>query len=360
MTWASPGPAGHGCESLPPLNLFRVLLNWPTSYLRYMLLETTVTRFRAMGTDCEVHVTAAGDAGPDLGALAIERIELLEQSWSRFRPSSELNRLNARAGAGPVLVSDDLLHLVQRMHDAWHRTDGLFDPTVLASMTALGYDTDFATVLSRPATHWQDVVTAPAPGMSAVVVDRADSTVTLPMGIGLDPGAIGKGLAADMVAEELLSAGAHRVLVNLGGDIAVAGPTDDDTPWHIGLEDERRSRGSDDRLERVLAVTGPQAGVATSTTMKRRWAQGRRHHVIDPRTGQVSNGDLAQVTVVAGSACDAEVLATAALLLPSTLAAAWLADRTANGVLMLADRTATAVLMTDEGVLVVDEGGIHV
>lgn len=325
-----------------------------------MLLETTATRFRAMGTDCEVHVTAAGDAGQDLGALAIERIELLEQSWSRFRPDSELSRLNARAGMGAVPVSDDLLHLVRRMHEAWHDTDGLFDPTVLASMTALGYDTDFAAVQSRPATHWQAVVTAPAPGMSAVVVDLTDSTVALPAGIGIDPGAIGKGLAADIVSEELVSAGAHRVLVNLGGDIAVAGQADDDTPWYIGVEDERVSTDSADRIERVLELTGPRAGVATSTTMKRRWAQGRRHHVIDPRTGQVSTGDLAQVTVVAGSASEAEVLATAALLLPSSLAAAWLADRTADAVLMISDRTTTAVLTTDEDVLVINEGGTHV
>lgn len=343
------GSDRHRWESLPPLNLLRALSYWLLSYLRHMLLETTVTAFRAMGTDCEVHVTVTGDAGPDLAGLALERIELLEQSWSRFRPSSELNRLNARAGSGPVPVSDDLLHLVQRMHGAWHDTDGLFDPTVLASMTVLGYDTDFATVVARPATDWQDVVTTPAPGMSAVVVDTADSTVTLPQGIGLDPGAIGKGLAADIVAAELVSAGAHRVLVNLGGDIAVAGPADDDTPWHIGVEDERARRGSDERLDRVLAVAGPRAGVATSTTMKRRWAQGRRHHVIDPRTGNVSTGDLAQVTVVAGSASEAEVLATAALLLPSSLATAWLADR-----------TATAVLMTDEDVLVANEGDAHV
>jgi len=314
-----------------------------------MLLETTVIRFRAMGTDCEVHVSAAGDAGRDLGALAVERIELLEQSWSRFRPGSELSRLNARAGMGPVPVSDDLLHLVRRMQQAWHDTDGLFDPTVLASMTALGYDTDFAAVQSRPAAHWQDVVTAPAPGMSAVIVDLADSAVTLPAGIGLDPGAIGKGLAADIVAEELMSAGAHRALVNLGGDIAVAGQADDHTPWFVGVEDERLGTDCTDRIERVLELSGPRTGVATSTTMKRRWAQGRRHHVIDPRTGQVSTGDLRQVTVVAGSAREAEVLATAALLLPSTLAAGWLSDR-----------TTTAVLTTDEDVLVVNEGNAHV
>ena len=182
--------------------------------------------------------------------------------------------------------------------------------------------------------------------MSAVVVDALASTVSLPAGIGLDPGAIGKGLAADIVADELLDAGAHSVLVNLGGDIALAGEDEAVAPWGIGIVDERRPATADDRVWQVLPVDGPRAGVATSTTMKRRWAQGRRHHVIDPRTGRTADGDVLQATVVAATASQAEVLATAALLLPSTLAGAWLADR-----------VTTAVIMTDEDVLVVDEGG---
>ena len=335
-------------ESLPPLNPLRGRPSPAPPYLRTMLLQTTVTRFRAMGTDCEVHVTTAGDAGAEFAALAVERVELLEQAWSRFRASSELSRLNARAGHGPMPVSADLLGLVIRMQEAWHVTDGLFDPTVLASMTALGYDTDLPAVQARSAGDWHDAVTAPAPGMSGVVVDPRASTVALPTGIGLDPGAVGKGLGADIVARELREAGADRVLVNLGGDIALASRVDDAEPWLIGLEDERLAADDTHRVNRVLEVTGPDAGVATSTTLKRRWAQGRRHHVIDPRTGGMSTGDLRQVTVVAESASRAEVLATAALLLPSTLAVAWLADR-----------AVTAVLMTDEDVLVADKGGRH-
>jgi len=91
-----------------------------------------------MGTDCHVVVVAGESACTDLLSLAVERVELLEESWSRFRPTSALNQLNARAGQGPVPVSADLLRLVVRMKQAWAMSNGLFDPTVLNSMQALG------------------------------------------------------------------------------------------------------------------------------------------------------------------------------------------------------------------------------
>ena len=305
-------------------------------------------RFRAMGTDCHVLVYAPGSASTDLADLAIERVELLEQSWSRFRPTSELNRLNSTAGQGPQAVSADLLRLAQSMREAWDATDGLFDPTVLAAMRALGYDADFATVTARAATDLDDVLLAAAPGMSAVRIDAAAATVALPAGVGLDPGAIGKGLAADIVAEELMSAGAQGVLVNLGGDVSLAGERPDGEAWSIGIEDERRPADHPDRVMQTLMVAGGRAGLATSTTLKRRWAQGRRHHVLDPRTGTMSTSTLVQVTVVAPSACTAEWSATAALLQPPDAAATWLRQH---------DRT--AFLMTDDHVLHVEREPIR-
>ena len=188
----------------------------------------------------------------DIVALAADRVELLEQSWSRFRPTSELNHLNASAGSGPVRVSPDLLLLVDRMQQAWAQSEGRFDPTVLSSMLALGYDADFATVAARPASI-AEVPSTPAPGMSAVQVDHADGTVGLPAGVGIDPGAIGKGLAADIIVAELMAAGAAGVLVNLGGDLAFAGTTADGSPWTIGVEDERVPADDPDRVLRFSA-----------------------------------------------------------------------------------------------------------
>ena len=301
-----------------------------------------------MGTDCHVVVVADEPAGKDLLTLATERVEMLEQCWSRFRSTSALNGLNARAGQGPIPVSPDLLLLVSRMKQAWSMSNGLFDPTVLSSMTALGYDADFDIVKSRPDAAILDAVMLSAsPGMSGVIVDEVASTVALPDGVGIDPGAIGKGLAADTVATELYDAGADGVLVNLGGDLAFIGTTADGAGWAIGVEDERRSVADPERIIRRFEFPdgATTAGVATSTTLKRRWAQGRRHHVIDPRTGSMSISDLVQVTVVSDEAWQAEVLATTALLMTSDEAERWLRDSDITAILLTADN---AVVTTDE------------
>jgi thiamine biosynthesis lipoprotein len=302
-----------------------------------------------MGTDCHVYIVADEVSGADLLQLAQDRAELLEDCWSRFRPASELNRLNAFAGQGPMVVSGDLYLLADRMRQAWSMSGGLFDPTVLSSMMALGYDADFSLVSARSAEDLGDIITSTAPGMSGVRLDESAMTISLPAGVGIDPGAIGKGLAADIIAAELFETGADGVLINLGGDLAFIGNTEDGTSWSIGVEDERLPVDDAARVLRVFEFPeGPTtAGIATSTTLKRRWAQGRRHHVIDPRTGGMSVSDLVQVTVVADEAWQAEITATTALLMPAAEAERWLREREVPAILLTADRT---IVTTDEEV----------
>lgn len=272
--------------------------------------------FRAMGTQCRV--IAYGQGAEALACLAAERVAILERTWTRFDDTSELSRLNARAGHGPVMVSDDLALLVAVMREAWAWTGGLLDPTVLRAVRAAGYDADFATVVAREATATA-VPARPSPGMSGVVVApiAGGVSVDLPAGLGLDPGAIGKGLAGDIVVEELMAAGATGVLVDLGGDIVIAGSADGD-PWVIAIDGESDALVWDGPVDRIA--------ICTSSTQRRRWADGR-HHVIDPRTGEIARGDLVQATVVAGDGWRAEAAATCALLLGSERGAAWLAER---------------------------------
>ena len=311
-------------------------------------MPRAVVAFPAMGTTCEVTVDAIAGAEA-LCDLAATRVALLEQCWSRFRPTSELSMLNARAGRGQVQVSGDLLVLVQTMQQAWERTDHRFDPTVLHAVRAAGYDADFAAVIAREALAGAvvnsrealagAVVTdagrgpdgQPAPGMSGIVVEG--DFVALPAGVGLDPGAIGKGLAADLVAEEIMGAGATGVMVSLGGDIRFAGQPGDDPAWVVSVVDERLPRDSADRIMRWIAFDpGTASGaVATSTTLKRRWPIGStgamRHHVINPMTGEVADLDLVQATVVADEGWWAEAAATAALLLGPLQAPRWLQEQ---------------------------------
>lgn len=272
----------------------------------------TDTSFRAMGSECRIRVW--GDCSVELAELAITRAGLLERSWTRFVATSELSRLNARAGRGPQVVSEDLLTLVSVMQNAHEITGGLFDPTVLYAMVAHGYDVDFASV-SAASAHVPLPIAQPLTGMDGIVVDHIRSTVELPLGVALDPGAIGKGLAGDLIVDELMAAGAQGVLVSLGGDIVFAGtPTDaagNPEPWVIAVSD---MASADDTF--TFPAETVRGAVTTSSTLRRRWADGR-HHVMDPRTGTMSDSDTAQATVVSSHGWLAEAHATALLLLNS-------------------------------------------
>ena len=260
------------------------------------------SRFAAMGTD--VHVIAVGGGSRDL-SYAHGRIERLEAMWSRFRPDSEVGRLNAAAGE-PVPVSLETISLLRLALEARVATGGLFDPTVLEAMVAIGYDRSFENVaVGLPA------MAGYRPHEPAeIVIDQDRCTAAVASGSGFDPGGIGKGYAADLVVEGLLGRpGVRGACVNLGGDLRVAGEGPDGGPWIVEVEDPFGGKP----IGRIAIEEG---AVATTTRVKRRWIQGSidRHHIIDPRTGLPGDSGLAAVTVVAGEAWWAEAVAKAALL----------------------------------------------
>ena len=270
--------------------------------------------FRAMGTDCSVLVYGDDSGVEFLADLARRRVDLLEALWSRFRDDSELGRLNSRSGQEGIVVSNETRTLIRAMRAGWEMTAGAFDPSVLAAITAAGYDGDFAQVLAR---DFIGGVAAQVPGMAEVRVDGR--CVFLPRGVGVDPGAIGKGLAADIVVDEMVEAGATGVLVDLGGDIAFAGYPGHQPYWRIALHDERNGRpggGSRSARHYLVAAGIDHAGIATSTTLTRRWAQGR-HHIIDPATSSSTDETLVHVTVAGKRAWECEVWATGVLVRPA-------------------------------------------
>ena len=267
-----------------------------------------------MGSDAHLMVVSArADA---LAEAAVARIAELEARWSRFLPDSEVSLLNRHPGR-LVPVSPDTALLVRRSVEAWRLTGGGFDPTVLGDVLRAGYDRTFEELADTGSDRSGSTLPAPrrACGLAVLractdIVIGADA-VALPAGTGFDPGGIGKGLAADLVVAETMAAGAAGVCVNLGGDLRVEGDSgaDDGTAWTIAIEHPARAA--------PVALVGLRGGaVCTSTTLRRTWTVDgeRRHHLIDPATGEPSQSDLELVSVVAGQAWQAEVLAKAVLL----------------------------------------------
>ena len=270
-----------------------------------------------MGSDIHVIVVADQSAGAtglsaeQLLGWAEARIAGLEQRWSRFRPDSEVSRLNASAGSDGVLVSSDTALLIEHARLAWSMSGGMFDPTLLDALRAAGYDRSFDDIEPDQPSGPVPVLRYDRPDCNDILIEPADegALVTFPEGLGFDPGGIGKGLTADLVTHDLLSMGAAGVCVNMGGDLRVAGVDPSGGAWTIGVDHPRCA-------EPITLVGLTGGAVATSTVLKRAWTNGgkRRHHLLDPHTLEPSDSDVALATVIAGTAWEAEVLAKAALL----------------------------------------------
>jgi len=293
-----------------------------------------------MGTTAHV-IVIGGAVG--LADRAVECLRDLEARWSRFRPDSEISRLNARPGV-PVLVSRPTYELVERALDGKRLTAGRFDPTLLRQLCAAGYDRSFELVgagdaPTEPPVTQSSERRAPSPVCpDPIRLDPIAGTVWLERDVEIDPGGIGKGLAADRVVEFLLAEGARGALVNVGGDLRAEGATPEGEGWVVAIADPMDP-------DAVVGTVVLEAGAVASTwRTKRAWTSPDgtlRHHLIDPATGLPAASGLAGVTVVTGRGWRAEVLAKAAFLAGSVEGAALLAANDAAGL------------------LIDDDGGVH-
>lgn len=235
-----------------------------------------MTTFRSMGVDVELP-----DGAPSIAVRAL--FDARDRRFSRFIPSSELNRVNA-VPRGLTPVSEDFASMLTLALDAARATGGLVTPTVGGAVVNAGYDRDFATHPSSEVA----VVPVRVPPASCVrlfggdVLLRSDEVM-------LDLNGVVKGKTVDDALAVLGSS-----WVSAGGDIATTVRLD------VGLP------GGD-------MITLDRGGLATSSIAGRAWNGG--HHLIDPATGLPSKTPWRDVTVAAQRCVIADVAAKAALLL---------------------------------------------
>lgn len=276
--------------------------------------------FPALGTT--VTVAAVDPRALPAARAAVElELDAIDRACSRFRDDSELARLNAARGRA-VEAGALLREAIRVAVDAARATGGLVDPTVGRTLRLAGYDATFRTVAARDGRAFRARF-AQTPGWQTIAIDDARGTIRVPDGAELDLGATAKALAADRASRAAAAAGGCGVLVGIGGDVAVAGPPPAGG-WAVGIADDHRAAA--DELHTTVAIGG--GGLATSSTTVRRWRSGARelHHVIDPRTGRPAVTPWRTVSVAASSCVDANVAATAALVLGAG-APAWLEER---------------------------------
>ena len=273
--------------------------------------------FAAMGTTVVLLL-------PSERAALAARVEELFTTWqatcTRFDPGSELSRLNA-AGGRPVAVGELLFGVLGTARRAAEATGGLFDPTLLRSLEAIGYDRDFEQIARDPGRHAPERLPATG-GWRDLVLDPERRTAQLPPGVGIDLGGLAKGMAVDAAIREIAGLGLTGA-VDAGGDLAVSGLPVGAGAWSIAIEGP----------EGPHTVSLRSGALATSSVARRRWDQDgiERHHLVDPRTGLPSTVALWSATVAASTCAQAEVAAKAAFLLGPAEGSRFLAERSLAG-----------------------------
>lgn len=248
----------------------------------------TDRHLRAMGCSAQIIVLARPAFTAGLIARAETFLASLEQDWSLFVEGSDLARLNSRAGRA-THVSRHTRLLLAAAQLAWLETNGDFDPLAMPGRSTAG-------------------------AMARLEIDWAAETATTPSGFRFDPSGIAKGLAADLVAEDLFNAGALAVLINVGGDLRAIGaacePVDDllrgsssagaqplQANWRVNVE-----LASESSLPLLVA----DGGVATSNTVSAHPNGSGMPHLLDPATGRFVDDLPAVATVLAPEAWRAE------------------------------------------------------
>ncbi len=240
-----------------------------------------------MGSFCEIRA----EADPAVVERAFDAIRRVEKAISNYDDASELARLHRERSieAGP-----DLLAFVNDSLRLSKETGGAFDPTVAPVVRLWG----FKDGRHRVPADAEIEAARKAVGIGRVTVDGR--RVTLPEGVELDPGAIGKGQGVDAAAAVLHAAGVTRAFIDFGSSQLAIGR------WDVEIRDpfaEGKSIGQL-RLENEAAST---SGGYEKFFEKDGKVYG---HILDPRTGRPADR-VAAATVVAATAAEADALSTA-------------------------------------------------
>jgi FAD:protein FMN transferase len=275
--------------------------------------DAVATTFAALGTTATVVVTAPDRLPAARDRLAAD-LDALDAAASRFRPDSELARLDT-AGGRPVEVSPLLFDALEAALRAARLSGGCVTPTLGRSLRLAGYDRDFA----RLGPTAEPPRFLAAPDWRRIRLDHRRHRVAVPDGTALDLGASAKAFAADRAAVTLADALGCGVLVSLGGDLRAAGPPPAGG-WRVWIDEAH-----DERTPAAAEVRLDGGALATSST-RRRWRRGgvSLHHILDPATGRSARSPWGTVSVAAATCLDANTASTAAIVLGSG-APAWLA-----------------------------------
>ncbi|MCB1059982.1 MAG: FAD:protein FMN transferase [Calditrichaeota bacterium] len=257
-----------------------------------------------MASPCEILTEAKShrDAAKLLEIASLEAWRI-EDKFSRYLAGNIIHQINT-AGGSSVQVDEETARLLSYAAECFAISDGMFDITSGVLRKVWKFD-------GSDKIPSEESVKEILPRVGWEKITFEDQTLTMPAGMEIDLGGIGKEYAVDLVAGLIAYSSDASFVVNFGGDLFVSGLRSSGEPWQIGLDDPQKTgEGS------VGMLKIERGGVATSGDARRFLLRDgvRYSHILNPKTGWPIQDAPRSIMVVADSCVEAGVLSTVAML----------------------------------------------
>lgn len=258
--------------------------------------------FRALGTVNTITVYRQEEEGA-LQA-AVRRVLELDDHLSVFKPDSEISQINVSAGNRFVPIGSDTLGLLKTAKEFSALSEGAFSVTTRPLTELWGIGTPHGAI---PDEKSRELARSLIDDRDLILDESGNRAMLRRPGQAVDLGSIAKGFAADEVRRILTEAGVTDGIINLGGTVIVMGQ-----PKTVGIQHPGKSTGIP-----MGRLPLQNRAIVTSGSYERFVALDgkRRHHILNPVTGEPSDSGLCSVTVIGSSATELDALSTAIFVL---------------------------------------------
>jgi len=255
-----------------------------------------------MGTICNISLDEGSSESIYTGAFNL--LSDIDTNLSRTKEGSLIYTLNKEGHV--TIENDDYFNLIVRSFELAQTTEGAFDPSIGKAVALWGIGTEDERIPS------QEELDAVNDDYTQVVIDTEKHTITIPKGMEVDLGAIGKGYATDKLIAYFAENGVTRGIINLGGNVYVIGSKDEGTPWKIGLQ-----KPFDQRGDSFVLLSLSDTAVVTSGAYERYFEKdGTIYcHILDPKTLYPAQTDIQSSTIIGPDATLCDALSTTCFIL---------------------------------------------
>ncbi len=225
--------------------------------------------------------------------------------FNAHNPDSEVSRISLFTPNRFYNISEDMYTVLKEAEKFYKLTGGLFDVTIgrLTLLYNIPYTDKIPSQRAiQKALQYTGFTNIKLKNKKIMIKRR---------GIKIDPGGIAKGYIVDKLSEFLYKKGYKNFMVNIGGDLYVAGRNRFNKKWEIGIQNPVKKNS----IIKVIKVS--DKAVFTSGIYERyiKYKNRKYHHIINPETGYPVENNILSVTIIYRKGMTADAIATSIILM---------------------------------------------